>query len=115
MSTKQGDLALLNDPIAQDLLQSNNVAHLGYIWFDGTPRVTPIWFYWNGEEIIMASPPGMPKIEALKQNPDVALTIDKDEWPYKVLQIRGKVNVDMVDGTDVPLLFAAGMGWPARF
>ena len=98
MSTKQGDVSLINDPVAQDLLQSTNVAHLAYVWPDGTPRVTPIWFHWNGEEVVMASPPGMPKIKALKENPDVALTIDGDEWPYKVLLIRGKAKVDLVDG-----------------
>jgi hypothetical protein len=119
MSTKQGDLSLLNDPVAQNLLQSNQLAHLAYIWFDGTPRVTPIWFHWNGEEIVMASPPGMPKIKALQENPDVAVTIDDSEWPYKILQIRGRVKVDLVDG--IPSEYAdcadryfgpeAGPGW----
>lgn len=98
MSAKQGDLSLLNDPAAQKLLNSTNMAHLAYVWPDGTPRVTPLWFHWNGEEIIMASPVGMPKIEVLKENPAVALTIDSSEWPYKVLLIRGTVKVDMVDG-----------------
>lgn len=119
MPTKQGDISLLNDPVAQDLLQSNTLAHLAYNWTDGTPRVTPIWFHWNGEEIVMASPPGMPKIKALQENPDVALTIDTSDWPYKVLLIRGKVMVDLVDG--IPAEYAdcadryfgpeAGPGW----
>ena len=98
MSTSQGGVSLLNDSVAQDLLQSTKVAHLAYVWPDGTPRVTPIWFHWNGQEIIMCSPSKMPKVEALKENPEVALTIDGDEWPYKVLLIRGTVEVDIVDG-----------------
>lgn len=119
MPTKQGDISLLDDPIAQDLLQSNTLAHLAYNWLDGTPRVTPIWFHWNGEEIVMSSPPKAPKIKALQENPDVAITIDTNEWPYKVLLIRGKAEIDLVDG--VPAEYAecaeryfgpeAGAGW----
>lgn len=98
MPMKQGDISLINDPIAQKMLQSTNMAHLAYVWPDGTPRVTPIWFHWNGQEIVMASPPEAPKNEALRKNPEVALTIDSSEWPYDVLLIRGTAVVDVVDG-----------------
>ena len=42
MPAQQGDLALLNHPVAQDLLHSTNPARLAYSWHDGTPRVVPI-------------------------------------------------------------------------
>src|SRR5512135_2573741 len=44
----QGGLSLLDDPAAQRLLESTEVAHLAYNWSDGTPRCTPIWFHWSG-------------------------------------------------------------------
>jgi len=47
MATQQGDLALLDDPVAQELLRSTNLAKLAYVWTDGTPRVVPIWFEWT--------------------------------------------------------------------
>ena len=47
MPTKQGDTAILDNPIAQELLHSKVPARLAYIWPDGTPRVVPIWFHWN--------------------------------------------------------------------
>ena len=40
----QGDIALLNDPVARRLLNSTIPARLAYSWTDGTPRVVPIWF-----------------------------------------------------------------------
>ena len=52
MAGQQGDLALLNDPIAQALLRSTIPARLAYSWTDGTPRVVPIWFHWTGEEFV---------------------------------------------------------------
>ncbi len=97
--TNQGDLGLLSDPVAQRLLQSTIPAQLAYVWPDGTPRVVPIWFHWNGKELILGSPPRAPKLKALRLNPKVALTIDDHAvWPYKALLIRGTAQVEMVPG-----------------
>jgi hypothetical protein len=98
MTTQQGDVALLDSPIAQELLHSNHPAHLGYIWKDGTPRVVPIWLQWNGKEIVFTSAPKAPKVTVLSENPKVAVTIDSLTWPYHVLYIRGIARVEMVNG-----------------
>lgn len=98
MTTQQGSTALLNDPVAQKLLQSTIPARLAYVWEDGTPRVVPIWFHWDGAHIVVSSPPGAPKLDALRKNPHVAVTIDSDSPPYKVLLIRGKATVEMIPG-----------------
>jgi len=98
MTTAQGSLALLDDPVAQRLLQSKIPARLAYNWSDGTPRMVPIWFHWNGHEIVLAGPPDAPKMKVLKDGAKVALSIDSDTMPYKVLMIRGSIRTDMVDG-----------------
>ncbi len=98
MPTQQGDLALLDDPVAQRLLQSTIPARLAYNWTDGTPRVIPIVFHWNGQEIVLGTPPDAPKMKALHDGDKVALSIDSDSMPYKVLLIRGGIRTDVVDG-----------------
>ena len=107
MTTKQGDTALLNEPVAQELLHSNIPARLAYVWLDGTPRVVPIWFHWNGKEIVLGTPLTAPKTRALRQNSKVALTIDTNTWPHKVLQIRGTAKVETVDGVVAEYAVAA--------
>ena len=98
MSVKQGDLALLQDPASQELLRSKIPARLAYVWTDGTPRVIPIWFHWNGRELVMGTPPKAPKLKALAKNPKVSLTIDNNEFPHKVLLVRGTARLETVDG-----------------
>ena len=98
MPTKQGDVGLLRDPVAQQLLQSTSPAHLAYTWRDGTPRVVPIGFHWNGEELVLATATDAPKTKVLTNGSKVALTIDSDARPPKVLLIRGTVRSDTVDG-----------------
>jgi hypothetical protein len=105
MATHQGDLALLADPVAQRLLLAPIPARLAYTWHDGTPRVVPIWFHWTGEQVVMAGPPDAPKVDAIRARPQVALTIDSTDWPYKVLLIRGTATAEIVAG--VPPEYAA--------
>ena len=95
---EQGDVALLDEPIAQALLTSKVPARLAYTWRDGTPRVVAIWFHWDGRQIVMASPPKAPKLKVLGERPDVALTIDDSSgFPYKELLIRGKAELQPWD------------------
>ena len=61
----QGDLGLLQHPASKELLESKIPARLAYVWTDGTPRVIPIWFHWNGRDLILATPPKAPKLKAL--------------------------------------------------
>jgi PPOX class probable F420-dependent enzyme len=95
---EQGDLGLLQHPASQELLKSKIPARLAYVWSDGTPRVIPIWFHWNGREIVMATPPKAPKLKALARNPKVSLTIDDNTFPHKVLLIRGTARLEPLDG-----------------
>lgn len=98
MPTAQGSIALLDDPIAKELLCSKIPARLAYVWPDGTPRVVPVWFHWNGSEFVIATPPKAPKLKALRVNSKVALTIDDNTFPNKVLMARGTATLDEVEG-----------------
>ena len=119
---KQGEIDLLNDPIAQELLCSRIPARLAYVWPDGTPRVVPIWFHWTGQEFVLGTPPKAPKLKALKLNPKVALTIDDNTFPHKVLMVRGTASIKMVEGIAPEYELAAqryfgeaqGLAWIAQ-
>lgn len=113
----------LTDPVAQELLNSNIPARMAYCWHDGSPRVVPTWFHWDGEKVIMCSPPGSPKLRALHDGDPVALTIDSNEFPYKALSIRGSVRVELVSGVPPEYVASAtryfgeqqGAAWVAQF
>jgi hypothetical protein len=119
---RQGDLALLDDPIAKELLNSQIPARLAYTWTDGTPRVVPLVFTWNGKTMVVAGPPKAPKMSALKDGDKVAVTIDSNTFPYHVLSLRGTVKVSIVDGVPPEYDSAcrrylgeeAGGGWSAQ-
>jgi len=97
MASQQGDISLLDHPVAQQLLRAPIPAQFAYIWTDGTPRVLPIGFHWDGRQIILGTPPDSPKVSVLAANPKVALTINTNEFPFKVLYVRGTASVELKD------------------
>lgn len=98
MLSQQGDVGLLQEPVAQQLLQSKSLLHLAYTWHDGTPRVVPIGFLWNGQEIVLATAADAPKTKVLTNGSKVAVSIEHDASPPQILQIRGTVHTDTVEG-----------------
>jgi hypothetical protein len=93
-----GGVELLQDPVAQELLASRIPARLAYTWNDGTPRVVSIWFHWDGTDLVMATLPGAPKLQALHTGDRVAITIDTNDPPHHVLAIRGTAEVTQTQG-----------------
>jgi len=88
---------VLDRPISQELL-ARDLTRLAYVAPDGTPRNVPIAFTWNGSEIVMCTTKNAPKLRALRENPAVALTIDTEVHPPKILLLRGRAELDVVDG-----------------
>ena len=98
MTVEPNEVAeVLNQPISRELL-ARDMTRLAYVAKDGTPRNIPIIFAWNGSEIVMCTPKNAPKLHALRQNPMVALTIDTEVHPPRILLIRGRAELDHVDG-----------------
>jgi hypothetical protein len=98
---------ILNRPLSQALLD-RDLTRLAYVAKDGTPRNVPIGFTWNGSEIVMCTTKNAPKLPALRANPMVALTIDTEVHPPKILLIRGRADLDVVDGIPDEYLQASG-------
>jgi hypothetical protein len=88
---------VLDRPLSQEML-ARDLTRLAYVAKDGTPRNVPIGFTWNGSEIVMCTSTNAPKLASLRANPVVALTIDTEVHPPKMLLIRGRAELDVVAG-----------------
>jgi hypothetical protein len=95
--TPSGVAEVLDKPISQEML-SRDIARLAYVATDGTPRVIPIGFTWNGTEVVMCTTTNAPKLASLRRNPAVSLTIDTEVHPPKILLLRGEAVLDEVEG-----------------
>ena len=50
------------------------------------------------QELVFGTPVDAPKLKVLRDGAPVAVTIDSESRPYRVLLLRGNVQVDVVDG-----------------
>lgn len=88
---------ILERPLSRELL-ARDLTRLAYVALDGTPRSIPIGFTWNGAQVVLCTTTNAPKLPALRRNPQVALTIDTEVHPPKLLLIRGRAELDEVEG-----------------
>ncbi len=89
---------LFADPVAQELLAASIPARLAYTGVDGSPRVVPVGSWWTGRQLEIATIPRSAKVTALQRDPRVAVTIDTDGLPPKVLLMRGTAELEEVPG-----------------
>ena len=122
MAKRRGDLSFLEEPLAQEILNSALPARLAYTWKDGTPRVVPMWFQWTGREVVLCSPANAPKMKPIEDGTKVALAIDYDAWPVRALTLRGTARCSDVRG-EIPEYAAmtqkylgdASAGWREQY
>jgi len=98
---------VLGRPLSQEML-ARRMTRLACVAKDGTPRCIPIAFTWNGAEIVMCTAKNAAKLPALRSNPAVALTIDTEVHPPTILLIRGRAELDVVEGIPDEYMRASG-------
>lgn len=98
MKLRQGDLRLLETEQAKTLLSGRDPARVAYVAADGTPRVYPTYFVWDGGQLVMGTFAGGLKIAALRARPAVAITVDTLGDPPTILQLRGQAELAEVAG-----------------
>ncbi|MDN5854752.1 MAG: pyridoxamine 5'-phosphate oxidase family protein [Actinomycetia bacterium] len=98
---------IMNDPVAENLIQAPVHARLAYTAKDGFPRVIPIGYIWDGETFVMGSATTSPKVGSLSRNPRVAITIDTEDFPPNILLVRGEATLTRVEGVPDEFVEAA--------
>jgi len=84
----------------QDLLNKKAFAQLATIMPDSTPQVSPVWFEYDGKNIVINSAKGRVKDKNMRRDPRVGLDIQDPDNPYRHLSIRGRVVQITEDGAD---------------
>ena len=83
-------------PELQDLLAKPNPAVIGTVAPDGSPNTVATWYLWEDGRILVNIDEERRRLEYLRSNPRVSLTVlDGEEW-YRHVSLRGRG--DLRDG-----------------
>lgn len=75
-------------------LRDEHVVWLTTISPRGAPQPTPVWFLWNGDELVISSQPGAAKLRNLAANPVATVHFNTDVDGDDVQVLRGRARVD---------------------
>jgi len=77
----------------KDLLTGKKAfASLATLMPDGTPQVTPVWFDFDGKNLMFNSARGRQKDKNVRRDSRVTMTIIDPENPYRYVEVRGRVT-----------------------
>ncbi len=85
-----------------DLVSNDSKAFLflATVMRDGSPQVSPVWFSYDGEYILVNTAERRTKERNMKQRPRVAMAIQDPNDPYRYLGIRGEIESYTHEGAD---------------
>ena len=84
----------------RDLFEKKGFAHLATVGPDGKPQVTPVWVDFDGKHVRINTARGRVKDRNLKKNPQVAVSIQDPDNPYRYVQVQGRVTEMTEQGAD---------------
>lgn len=84
----------------RDLFQKKAFGQLATLMKDGTPQVTPVWFDFDGTHVRVNSAKGRVKDKNVRRNPQVAITVQDPDNPYRYIAVRGTVVDISESGAD---------------
>src|SRR5437588_1912540 len=99
MTTQASNQSSVIPDSHEDLLQSKSLAHVATIGPDGAPQVNPVWFGWDGQNVLFSQTKTRQKIKNIAREPRVAISIVDPVNPYRYLEIRGVV-VEVTDDSN---------------
>lgn len=76
----------------RDILDKNGLAFTATLGPGGEPQCTPVWYEWDGEELLFSTTRDRQKCRNLERDPRIALSITDPENALRMLEIRGVVR-----------------------
>lgn len=59
----------------------------------GQPQTSPVWFWWDGESVLIFSMPRSPKVANIRANPRVSLNLDGNGQGGDIVSIEGSAGL----------------------
>lgn len=83
----------LNDRVTERL-QHEQIIWLTTVRTDGMPTPTPVWFHWDGAQVLIFSQPNALKVRNIRANPNVALHFHTDAEGGDVAILLGTAQIN---------------------
>jgi PPOX class probable F420-dependent enzyme len=77
----------------QEVLRKPNPAVVGTVTPDGTPNTVATWYLWEDGRVLVNMDEGRQRLEFLRRNPALSLTVlDGESW-YRHITLHGRATL----------------------
>ena len=88
-------------PAAEAALRDDPVVWLSSVQPDGRPHLVPVWFHWDGEQIVAFSKPQARKVDNLRDDPRVMLAVGTPGPNFEVELIEATAELPDAPAAEV--------------
>ncbi|HYT80762.1 MAG TPA: TIGR03667 family PPOX class F420-dependent oxidoreductase [Actinomycetota bacterium] len=74
-------------------LKGDLIIWLSTVNAQGQPQTSPVWFWWDGEAVVLFSMPRSAKVANIRQNPKVSLNLDGNGQGGDIVSIEGTAEL----------------------
>ncbi len=85
------------DPIYRQLIEEPVTAVIAVMGAAGRPNLTPVWFDYEGDTILLNLATHRRKVDWLKANPQATFLLMNPQNPYHWLSIKGTVTREIAE------------------
>jgi PPOX class probable F420-dependent enzyme len=102
MSARQRpDDPALRRPAVESALRDDPVVWLSSVQSDGRPHLVPVWFHWDGMQIVAFSKPHARKVDNLRGQPSVMLAVGTPGPDFDVELIEATAELPAAPAADL--------------
>jgi len=74
-------------------LKEEYIAWLTTVAKNGMPQPNPVWFYWDGRDILIYSQPSARKLRNIVRNPNVSVNFQADAEGGSIVVLTGSASI----------------------
>ena len=81
-------------PNVEERLRSEPIMWMTTVTPGGQPQPSPVWFWWDGDEILMFSKDNTARLTNIAAHPNVSLNLDGDGRGGAIVVIEGVARIE---------------------
>ncbi len=85
----------------REFLESHRLCVFGFNRRSGPPALSPVYYFMDGDEIVISTTDSRVKAKAVQRNPEVSVCVLDEKMPFAYLTVFGHARIEDKDAADV--------------
>ena len=93
----------------REFLESHRLCVFGFNRRSGPPSLSPVYYFMDGDEIVISTTGSRVKAKAVQRNPEVSVCVLEEKMPFAYLTVFGHARIEEEGAVDVMMRVGEAM------